>query len=159
MPNLRVLDLSHNPNMVYDSFKSIGKILSDFRHITELNLSYNRIQSQAAKEIADGMVRAKNLEIVKLTHIDGSIECDKIIYNLAFSPKIRMLDFTKTKPLRMADTVEALHKMLKISGSIETMLLGHTGMATNLSTEFFRAIGESKSLVTLNLDTDQQRFS
>jgi hypothetical protein len=45
-----------------------------------------------------------------------------LIYNLAFSPKIRHLDLSETTGSD-ADTAEALFKLLKISGAIETLIL------------------------------------
>ena len=86
MPELRVLDFSTNKRLTLKSYKAIGKILSDYKFIKEVNLSENIIDSQCSKEIADGLVRAKNLEILKMTNTEGGLEMDKIIYNLAFSP-------------------------------------------------------------------------
>lgn len=46
-----------------------------------------------AKEIADGLMRAKNLQILKMAD-NPDLDCTQILYNLAFSPKIKHLDFT-----------------------------------------------------------------
>ena len=45
-----------------------------------------------------------------------------LIYNLAFSPKIRHLDLSETTGSD-EDTAEALFKLIKISGAIETLIL------------------------------------
>lgn len=39
--------------------KDIGKVLSDFKHISELDLSDTNISKVHGKEIADGLIRAK----------------------------------------------------------------------------------------------------
>jgi hypothetical protein len=41
----------------------------------------------SSKEIADGLMRAKQLEVLKLNN-NPSLKVEQIIYNLAFSPKI-----------------------------------------------------------------------
>lgn len=45
-----------------------------------------------------------------------------VIYNLSFSPKIRHIDLDGIQGTN-ADTAEALFKLLKISGAIETLIL------------------------------------
>jgi hypothetical protein len=39
--------------------KAIGKVLTDFKQIRELNLTDSGLQHQTVKEIADGLMRAK----------------------------------------------------------------------------------------------------
>lgn len=46
-----------------------------------------------------------------------------IIYNLAFSPKIRHIDLSDNPGSANADVAEALFKLIKISGAIETLNL------------------------------------
>ena len=53
-----------------------------------------------------------------------------------------------------ADVAEALYKLLKISGSIQNLLLGGTNILPKLTRDFFIALGESKTMETLNLDYD-----
>lgn len=101
------------------------------------------------KEIADGLMRAKQLEILNLNNAQG-FECSQIIYNLAFSPKIRIINARGAK-LGTDPIVEAFYKLLKISGSIETLLLGNSDFATKISTDFCTAIGENKTLVHLDV--------
>lgn len=52
----------------------------------------------------------------------------------------------------MATVVEAFYKLIKISGSIKTLLLGGSNIARNLSRDFFMALGESKTMENLNID-------
>jgi len=49
------------------------------------------------------------------------------LYNLAFSPRISHIDFT-SDPMNSADTAEALYKLVKISGSLETLILKDTNI-------------------------------
>lgn len=104
-----------------------------------------------SKEIADGLMRAKQLEIIKLRD-NTSLDCVQIIYNLAFSPKINHIDITNVGKANSTQTVEALFKLLKISGSIQTLLLGGTSIATNITKDFCVALGENKSIEHINLD-------
>lgn len=75
--------------------KAIGKVLADFKNISELDISYCNLNSSKAKDIADGLMRAKKLEILKFNNNPSiSNGADSIIYNLAFSPKIRHIDMS-----------------------------------------------------------------
>lgn len=81
-----------------------------------------------------------------------------VIYNLAFSPKIRYIDLTGIKG-GDAETAEALFKLINISGSIETLNLSKSSVNHILTEEFFKAVGQSKSLVYLNLDVEIETCS
>ena len=52
----------------------------------------------------------------------------------------------------MTTVVEAFYKLLKISGSIQTLLLGGKDVAKYLSSEFCNALGENKTIEHLNVD-------
>ncbi len=52
-----------------------------------MDLSFTDLSGDNSKEIADGLMRAKQLEVLKLNN-NPSLKVDQIIYNLAFSPKI-----------------------------------------------------------------------
>ena len=62
--NLVVLDVSHNTISIADA-KAIGKCLTDFKGIRELNVSNAQLNTSTTKELADGLMRAKQLEILK----------------------------------------------------------------------------------------------
>lgn len=47
--------------------QTIGKIISDFQQIQELDLTDTGLNDSKGKEIADGLMRAKQLEILKLS--------------------------------------------------------------------------------------------
>jgi len=50
-----------------------------------------------------------------------------VIYNLAFSPKIRHIDVSNLGQGN-AETAEAIYKLVKISGAIEVLNLKNTGI-------------------------------
>jgi hypothetical protein len=58
-------------------------------------LTNSGLDQSKAKEIADGLMRAKQLQILKAGK-NPSIGrgADTILYNLAFSPKITHIDFS-----------------------------------------------------------------
>lgn len=82
--------------MRLDDAKALGKVLADFRQVRELNLESAGLGTETTKEIADGLMRAKQLEILKLKNNPGmASKVSAIIYNLAFSPKIRYIDISE----------------------------------------------------------------
>lgn len=50
-----------------------------------------------------------------------------------------------------AETVESLTKLLNISGSIEHIILQKSTIIPQLNTEFFKAVGQNKTLKSLNM--------
>ena len=80
------------------------------------------------------------------------LDCSQILYNLAFSPKIRHIDMTDNLSSNNAETAESLYKLIKISGSIQNLLFGGTNIGLTLTSEFYKALGENKTLEHLNLD-------
>lgn len=91
-PNLVTLKV-RNTTITMDDAKAIGKVLADFKFIRELDVSKANLSVDTAKEIADGLMRAKQLEIFKCeVNPNMGKTLDMIIYNLAFSPKIKFID-------------------------------------------------------------------
>jgi len=83
----------NNFNLTKQNACAIGKILADFKQIRELDLTRSGLNADYVKEIADGLMRAKQLEIIKVAHNQGmGKSVNSLIYNLAFSPKIRHID-------------------------------------------------------------------
>jgi hypothetical protein len=156
--DLQVLNVSHCTISNFDS-KAIGKILADFKNIRELNMTGCNLTDLTVKDVADGLMRAKQLEIVKLAKIPTmGKSVNTVIYNLAFSPKIKLLDLEGMKATD-ADTAEALYKLLNISGSIETLNLDQTDVVPRLNEEFYKSVGQNKTLKYLNLGVDADRVS
>lgn len=51
--------------------------------------------------------------------------------------------------------MEAFFKLLKISGSIETLILSNTGLMNILSIDFCNSLGQNKTLQHLYLNVDK----
>ena len=95
MPDLEVVQ-GYKSSLNDEAGKALGKILSDYRNIRELDLSNTYYYDQQAKEIADGLMRAKKLEVIKM-RFNSSLYygISPILYNLAFAPRIKLIDLTK----------------------------------------------------------------
>lgn len=151
VPDITRLDFSHSNLSAFDA-KAIGKVLADFHNIRELNISHCNLSVTTAKDIADGLMRAKKLEVLKIRgNYSMGTGLNSIVYNLAFSPKLRFLDVFQCVNAN-ADYAEALQKLLQISGAIEVLNIGHTNVFAHLKEAFYMALGQSKSLIYLNMD-------
>jgi hypothetical protein len=116
-----------------------------------LDLTSAGLNSTTTKDIADGLMRAKQLEILKIgKNPSMSVSVNSIIYNLAFSPKIRFINLEGMSSAN-PDTAEALYKLLNISGSIETLILRNSDVIPKLTEEFWKSVGQNKTLHTLDL--------
>ena len=64
-----------------------------------------------------------------------------------------MIDVTNViQNSHITTVVEAFYKLLKISGSIKTLLLGGKEIGKHLSLDFCQALGENKTIEHLNID-------
>lgn len=117
------------------------------------------LNTTTVKDIADGLMRAKQLEMIKLAKnpLMGK-SVNTVIYNLAFSPKIKFIDLEGMKGTD-ADTAEALYKLLNISGSIETLNLRHASVNSQLREDFYKAVGQNKTLKYLNVSLETESCS
>ena len=139
--------------MTNNDAKAIGKVLADFKHIRELDLTNCGLNVNTTKDIADGLMRAKQLEIIKMgQNLSMGKSVNSVIYNLAFSPKIKHIDLQGMQT--DYEAAEALFKLINISGSIETLNLRHSSVNTQLSEDFWKAVGQSKTLKYLNVDLE-----
>jgi len=153
MPELESIQ-TYGSNLNDEAGKGFGKILSDNKNMKELDLSDTTYSDAIAKDIADGLMRAKLLEVLKLrnnTSLYNGIS--PMLYNLAFSPRIKFIDLTGCNINSNASTCEALYKLLKISGSLEHLILNNTGASAGMNIDFFQALGENKTLKSLHLDS------
>jgi len=149
--NLISLNFAKSPRLGLEDARAIGKVLTDFRQIRELDLTSTGLTVETTKEIADGLMRSKQLEILKLGENPSmGTALATVIYNLAFSPKIRLIDLASSTS-NIADVAEAIYKLIKISGAIEVLNLNNTGLHTLLTSDFYQALGENKTLKSLNL--------
>jgi Ran GTPase-activating protein (RanGAP) involved in mRNA processing and transport len=153
MPDLESIQ-TYGSNLNDEAGKAIGKILSDNKSMKELDLSDTTYYDAVAKDIADGLMRAKLLESLKLrNNISLYNGISPMLYNLAFSPRIKHIDLTGCNIGGNASICEALYKLLKISGSLEHLILNNTNAASGMSPDFFMALGENKTLQSLHINT------
>lgn len=97
-------------------------------------------------------MRTKKLRIFEI-HNSNTLSngLGQIIYNLSFSPNLEMIDISRTVS-NTTETIVSLHKMLKISASIEVLLAQNVnGLNGSLVKEFWISLGESKTLRVLDL--------
>ena len=152
LPDLEVVQ-TNGSSLNDEAGKSLGKILSDYRNIRELDLSNTSYYDQQAKEIADGLMRAKKLEVLKMRFNSSLYNgISPILYNLAFAPRIKLIDLTSCSIGGNSNACEAVYKLVKISGSLEHLILNNTGAFNNITRDFFIALGENKTLKSLHLD-------
>ena len=152
IPDVQLLNFTHTPLCLSDC-KAIGKVLSDFKNIRELVLTDTKLTTQNGKEIADGLMRAKQLEILRINL--NNLDVSSLIYNLAFSPKIKLIDISKNNQSRNANVMEAFFKLLKISGSIESLIMSNTDLSIQITEDFANALGQNKTLQHLFLDSSE----
>jgi len=151
-PNLLCLDLSQNEVTQYFG-KLIGRMLVEHKHLQELVLNGCAMSQVAAKEVADGLMRARQLSIVKVCDNPlGAPGLQSILYNLAFSPRVTHIDVSGTTGLSQnQDLTDTLYKLLNISASLEVLILRNCDLAINLSDNFFKALGANRTLRFLDM--------
>ena len=115
---------------------------------------------QYSKEIADGLMRAKWIESIRLRGVTSiGTGISQILYNLAFSPWIRNIDISSIAVGTNAECCEGVYKLIKISGSLEYLNLNYTGIYDGLAKDFFTALGENKSLKALLIDSNSRFYN
>jgi hypothetical protein len=98
-------------------------------------------------------MRAKKLEVFKAPNNPAmGAGANSIVYNLAFSPKIKFIDLSQLQGTN-DDTAEAFMKLITISGGLETLILRHSTVIPQLKQEFFNAVGINKTIRYINLDS------
>ena len=156
MPDLECLAM-HECQINTELSKIVGKMLSDFKNVIELDLTQSYLNANDAKNIADGLMRAKRLEVIRLKKMNGLGQgVTPILYNLAFSPRIKCVDMSHLPEVNHdADTCEAIYKLVKITGSLEFLNFNLTPVFEGLTEDFFRALGECKTLRAILIDSHQ----
>ena len=137
--------------------KYISNFITIQKNLTELDLSDAGLNNAQAKSLADGLMRAKQLSRLNLSNNAniGFQGMSSILYNLAFSPKLQYLNISGGRYAGgFPQVVESLYKLLRISGSLETIIMSKTdNINQNLSKEFFISLGEIKTLKKLDLSS------
>ena len=153
IPDLRVISMK-GLYVSYQIAAILNKVLTDFKFIQELDLTDCKLNVQCGKEIADGLMRAKQMEILRLSQNPAlSDAVPNIIYNLAFSPKVSLVDISDISLLnKAADAVESIYKLLTISGSLKVLLMDRVGINNSFQLPFFKALGINKTLTAISMN-------
>lgn len=120
--------------------------------IRELDIVRACQNDHVAKSIADGLMRAKKLEFLKFQQNLCGKGIINLLYNLAFSPKLTVLDLQRSTVYNNIEFVENLQKLVSISGSIEYLNIQSIYCFNNFKLDFFKALGENTSLKYLNFN-------
>ena len=153
LPNLRVLDLE-KVRLDKNSSLRIRNHLFYYKKIEILDLSECNLNDEMAKEIADGVMKAKALEKLYLGNNQMIKGLSNILYNLAFQPSIKVIDISGNASCDRIETSVALYKLLKMSQTIESLICSNISqLNNNLKEDFFYSLGDSNSLCYLDLSS------
>ena len=136
--------------------KALSLILTNLLHLEYIELSHNALDSvQNAKEIADGIMRAKKLRIVNLSNSNlfGTLGLASILYNLSFSLNLEMINISRCAVSgNFGEVVESIQKMFRITNSLQYLVCDNIpNLNPQLNLDFFQALGEIRSLRYLDL--------
>lgn len=153
IPTLESLIISNTNILEAKENRLIGIFLTNNTQIRELTINDGIKNEKIGKSLADGLMRTKKMEIIDLRNnrcAGNSI--NTILYNLAFSPKIRYLDICDTNST-VCELVENVSKILSISGSIECLIMDRIpNLFSNFTRDFFKALGDNSTLSTLSIN-------
>lgn len=132
----------------------LSKVLTDFKSIQELDLTNCKLNAPCGKDLADGLMRAKQMEVLRLKDNPSLSEAiPSIIYNLAFSPKVALLDVSGINLAnKAAENAESIYKLVSISGSLRVLLMDGIGINGSFQLPFYKAIGNNKTLTMLSMN-------
>jgi Ran GTPase-activating protein (RanGAP) involved in mRNA processing and transport len=151
LPSLKILDVS-NVLLEINTILRIRNHLYYYKKITVLDLSHCNLDDQMSNELADGIMKAKALEKLYISGNNMVKGLSNILYNLAFQPSIKIIDISNNNTCDKKETATSLHKLLKMSQTIETLIVKNirslNGQFTN---DFYYALGDNNNLVYLDL--------
>ena len=153
--DLITLSIRANNMMSFNGGKALSKVITDHKNILELNLSGAGLTREIAKDLADGLMRAKQLQKVDISNNSSITHTGlaSIIYNLAFSPKLVSLNISNNAlSSGQNEVVESIYKLLRISASLEVLLMNRfSNINAYLNKDFFVALGEVRTLKVLDI--------
>lgn len=148
--NLSSIELENTDILNLKEIKIANAIIVNHPDIKELIIRGGCDNDTAAKSIADGLMRAKKLELLIFTGNNCPGGITSLLYNLAFSPKLTILELNQSYISNMNEFVENLTKLVSISGAIEYLNISGITCFANFKQEFFKALGENISLKYLD---------
>jgi len=151
LPSLKILDVSNVP-LNLNTVLRIRNHLYYYKKITVLDLSYCNLDDQMSNELADGIMKAKALEKLYISNNNMSKGLSNILYNLAFQPSIKIIDISNNNSCDKKETSISLHKFIKMSQTVETIIANNIStLNQQLTNDFYYALGDSNNLVYLDL--------
>jgi len=151
MPNLRSLDCS-NTRINNFSILKIRNHLYYFKTLQSLSLKSSDLSDKMAKELADGIMKAKCLEHIDISHNCTRTGIANLIYNLAFQPLLKSLVISNSSGVDGGELASALYKLIKMSISLEYIDASHIpNLNNNFGKDFFTSLGDNSYLKYLNI--------
>ena len=151
LPSLKILDVS-NVTLNLNTILRIRNHLYYYKKITVLDLSYCNMDDQMSNELADGIMKAKALEKLYISGNRMVKGLSNILYNLAFQPSIKVIDISSNNTCDRRETSISLHKFIKMSQTVETIIANNiSALNKELTNDFYYALGDSNNLVYLDI--------
>ena len=151
LPSLKILDVS-NVALNLNTILRIRNHLYYYKKITVLDLSYCNMDDAMCNELADGIMKAKALEKLYISGNRMVKGLSNILYNLAFQPSIKVIDISSNNTCDRKETSISLHKFIKMSQTVETIIANDIkSLNKDLTNDFYYALGDSNNLVYLDL--------
>ena len=152
LPSLKILDMS-NVSLNLDTVLRIRNHLYYYKKITVLDLSNCSLNDEMTNELADGIMKAKSLEKLYLSGNKMVKGLSNILYNLAFQPSIKVIDISDNQTCDRKETSTSLHKLIKMSQTIDTIIANNIpNLNKELTNDFYYALGDSNNLTYLDLN-------
>lgn len=148
--NLSSIELENTDILNLKEIKIANAIIVNHPDIKELIIRGGCDNDTAAKSIADGLMRAKKLELLIFTGNNCPGGITSLLYNLAFSPKLTILELNQGYISNLNEFNENLTKLVSISGAIEYLNISGITCFPYFKQEFFKALGENISLKYLD---------
>jgi hypothetical protein len=157
--NLSSIELESTDLLNLKEIKIANAIIVNHPDIKELIIRGGCDNDTAAKSIADGLMRAKKLELLIFTGNNCPTGITSLLYNLAFSPKLTILELNQSYISNMNEFNENLTKLVSISGAIEYLNVSGIACFASFKQEFFKALGENISLKYLDFSNTGTGYS
>lgn len=151
MNELKTLDCSDTALNNYNILR-IRNHLYNHKTIQSLNLKNSSLSNEFCKELADGIMKAKNLQTLDLSDNNCGKGIPTMIYNLAFQPNFKSLNVSKCT-VDLNEMASAIYKLIKMSMSLEYVDLSNiSSLNSSLTKDFFFSLGENSCLKALNMN-------
>lgn len=152
MKGLKHMDLS-NVYLNNQCIINLRNHLYNHKSLITLKLKGIKLNDSMAKELSDGLMRAKNLESIDLSYSETKKGLSNILYNFSFLPVLKHLIISNcSNGIDIPELVISLFKLMKMSTSIESIYMNNIPLLTSsLSEDFFKTLGEISSLKLLDM--------